>query len=146
MSFNEEVAAGRIVFLEEVGVGCGPKCMCRAVLAATLTDEQAAELEAGTMEVDPKTSVGESGILALLKPEAKKYELQVNILKTITHDKELPDRRPGEKGGSQSAKKMLEELREWYEKLRYRSIFEDAGRFNAQDASHFRVLEEIYKA
>jgi hypothetical protein len=104
MNKEREEVLNRILHLENVGVGCGPECLCRAYSAALLTDEQAAslEVEAKAAVFDHKEPIGEKS------PE------QVNTLERIAHDKLLPDRKPDEKGGRQGAENALDELVDIY--------------------------------
>ncbi len=110
MNTDKEQILKRILFLETVGVGCGPVCTCRAYVAASLTDSQAALLEEESRAVvfNHKTPVEEAGVLALLGDTV--LPQQTEGLGVIARDKRLPDRRPTEKGGVQGAEAALEDM------------------------------------
>ncbi|MES2006841.1 MAG: hypothetical protein V4436_01900 [Patescibacteria group bacterium] len=108
---KEERVIERILLLETVGVGCRPECVCRAYVASTLNDEQAASLEAEAKAVtfDHKEPIGEEGVLTLLGPTASAD--QVETLTRIARDKKLPGRHPEEKGGRLGAEIAIMQLR-----------------------------------
>ncbi|MES2006845.1 MAG: hypothetical protein V4436_01920 [Patescibacteria group bacterium] len=93
----------RIVKLETVGVGCGPSCPCRGLLAVSLTDDQAAliDTEAKAVVFDKKQPIGEEGVITLLGSSAT--EDQTRHLRKIARDKLEPDRKPNETGGVEGA-------------------------------------------
>lgn len=100
-----------IVLLESLGVGCGPECGCRGLVARSLSDTQTASLEAAAKAVvfDHKKPPEEKGVLELLGPSANAF--QVTALDRIAEDKLLPDRHPEEKGGRLGAERTFEKLR-----------------------------------
>jgi hypothetical protein len=98
-----ELILNRIVQLETVGVGCGPHCVCRAYVAAAMSEGQATavETEAKAVTFDRKQPLGEVGLSELLGPDIPEV---TEMLTKIANDKKLPDRQPDLKGGVAGAK------------------------------------------
>ncbi len=65
--FDFDTIVERIVILENANIGCDPKCSCRALLALTLSDEQAKIAKALARRVaDANHSGGEQALQELL--------------------------------------------------------------------------------